>query len=83
MWVMARPPALAPCQLRCPRNAATVAKPMKGLGPGVFAIALPYRGNAFRVVYAVQLFYRFMIPFMLAAVVLQIALHLWRVVVNR
>jgi predicted CXXCH cytochrome family protein len=35
------------------------------------------------VVYAVQLFYRFMIPFMLAAVVLQIALHLWRVVVNR
>ena len=35
------------------------------------------------VVYAVQLFYKFMIPFMLAAVVLQIALHLWRVVVNR
>ncbi len=35
------------------------------------------------VVYAVQLFYQFMIPFMLAAVVLQIALHLWRVVVNR
>jgi predicted CXXCH cytochrome family protein len=35
------------------------------------------------VVYAVQLFYKFMIPFMLVAVVLQIALHLWRVVVNR
>ena len=32
-----------------------VAKPMKGLGSGVFEIALPYRGNAFRVVYAVQL----------------------------
>jgi len=28
---------------------------MKGLGSGIFEIALPYRGNAFRVVYAVQL----------------------------
>ena len=28
---------------------------MKGLGAGVFEIALPYRGNAFRVVYAVQI----------------------------
>ena len=28
---------------------------MKGLGSGVFEIALPYRGNAFRLVYAVQL----------------------------
>jgi phage-related protein len=34
---------------------AGIAKPMKGLGPGVFEMALPYRGNAFRVVYAVQL----------------------------
>lgn len=34
---------------------ADIAKPMKGLGSGVFEIALPYRGNAFRVVYAVQL----------------------------
>ena len=34
---------------------ADVAKLMKGLGSGVFEIALPYRGNAFRVVYAVQL----------------------------
>lgn len=34
---------------------AKIAKPMKGLGSGVFEIALPYRGNAFRVVYAVQL----------------------------
>jgi phage-related protein len=34
---------------------ADVAKPMKGLGSGVFEIALAYRGNAFRVVYAVQL----------------------------
>jgi phage-related protein len=30
-------------------------KPMRGMGPGVFEIALPFRGNAFRVVYAVQL----------------------------
>ena len=28
---------------------------MRGLGPGVFEIALPFRGDAFRVVYAVQL----------------------------
>jgi len=34
---------------------ADIAKSMKGLGSGVFEIALPYRGNAFRVVYAVQL----------------------------
>ncbi|MBI5783527.1 MAG: type II toxin-antitoxin system RelE/ParE family toxin [Gammaproteobacteria bacterium] len=34
---------------------ADVAKLMSGLGSGIFEIALPYRGNAFRVVYAVQL----------------------------
>jgi phage-related protein len=28
---------------------------MLGLGSGVFEIALPFKGNAFRVVYAVQL----------------------------
>jgi phage-related protein len=32
-----------------------IAKPMKGIGSGVFEIALPFRGNAFRVVYAVQI----------------------------
>ena len=32
-----------------------IAKPMKATGSGVFEIALPYRGDAFRVVYAVQL----------------------------
>jgi phage-related protein len=32
-----------------------IAKPMRGLGSGVFEIALPYRRDAFRVVYAVQL----------------------------
>jgi phage-related protein len=34
---------------------AGIAKPMKGMGSGVFEIALPFRGDAFRVVYAVQL----------------------------
>jgi phage-related protein len=34
---------------------ADIAKPMKGMGSGVFEIALPCRGNAFRVVYAVQI----------------------------
>jgi phage-related protein len=34
---------------------ADIAKPMYGLGPGVFEIALQFRGDAFRVVYAVQL----------------------------
>jgi predicted CXXCH cytochrome family protein len=35
------------------------------------------------IVWAVQLFYRVLIPFMIGGLVLQIALHLWRVVVNR
>ena len=34
---------------------AESAKPMSGLGSGVFEIALRYGGNAFRVVYAVQI----------------------------
>ena len=34
---------------------ADIAKPMRGLGPRVFEIALPFRGDAFRVVYPVQL----------------------------
>jgi phage-related protein len=34
---------------------ADIAKPLQGLGSGVFEIALPYKSNAFRVVYAVQL----------------------------
>jgi phage-related protein len=33
---------------------ADVAKPMQGLGSGVIEIALPFQGNAFRVVYAVH-----------------------------
>lgn len=34
---------------------ADIAKPLQGLGSGVFEIALAFRGDAFRVVYAVQL----------------------------
>ena len=34
---------------------ADVAKPLHGLGSGVFEIALPFKGDAFRVVYVVQL----------------------------
>jgi len=33
---------------------ADAAKPMHGMGSGVFEIALPFKGDAFRVVYAVQ-----------------------------
>ena len=32
-----------------------IAKPLHGMGSGVFEIALPFRGDAFRVIYAVQL----------------------------
>jgi len=33
---------------------ADIAKPLQGLGSGVMEIALPFAGDAFRVVYAVQ-----------------------------
>ncbi len=34
---------------------ADIAKPMKGLGSGVFEVALKYRTDAYRTVYALQL----------------------------
>ncbi len=34
---------------------APVIKPLPGMDSGVFEIALPFRGNAFRVIYAVQI----------------------------
>jgi phage-related protein len=34
---------------------ADIAKPMKGLGSGVYEIALAFRGDAYRAVYAVQM----------------------------
>lgn len=32
-----------------------IAKPMQGMGSGIFEIALPFKGDAFCVVYAVQI----------------------------
>jgi phage-related protein len=34
---------------------ADIAKPLMGLGSGIFEIARPWRGDAYRVVYAVQI----------------------------
>lgn len=34
---------------------ADIAKPLKGMGSGVFEVALAWRGDAYRAVYAVQL----------------------------
>ena len=34
---------------------ADIAKPTRGMGSGVFEIALPFKGDAFRVVYALQI----------------------------
>ncbi len=51
----ARSICLAALTIAAEGGKADVAKPMHGLGSGVFEIALPHRGDAFRVVYAVQL----------------------------
>lgn len=34
---------------------ADIAKPLSGLGSGVFEVALPFRGDAYRAIYAVKL----------------------------
>jgi phage-related protein len=34
---------------------ADISKPLKGLGSGIFEIALPYETNAYRAIYTVQL----------------------------
>jgi phage-related protein len=51
----ARSICLAALTIAAEGGKADVAKPMHGLGSGVFEIALPFKGGAFRVVYAVQL----------------------------
>jgi phage-related protein len=51
----ARSICLAALTIAAEGGKADVAKPMQGLGSGVFEIALPFRGDAFRVVYAIQL----------------------------
>jgi phage-related protein len=51
----ARSICLAALTIAAEGGKADIAKPMHGLGSGVLEIALPFKGNAFRVVYAVQL----------------------------
>ena len=51
----ARSICLAALTIAAEGGKADVAKPTHGLGSGVFEIALPFKGDAFRVVYAVQL----------------------------
>jgi len=51
----ARSICLAALTIAAEGGKADVAKPMHGIAPGVFEIALPLKGDAFRVVYAVQL----------------------------
>jgi phage-related protein len=50
----ARSICLAALTIAADGGKADVAKPMRGMGSGVFEIALPFRGDAFRVVYTVQ-----------------------------
>ena len=51
----ARAICLAALTIAADGGKADIAKPLKGLGAGLMEIVLPYRGNAFRVVYAVQI----------------------------
>jgi phage-related protein len=51
----ARSICLAALTIAAEGGKADIVKPMRGLGAGVFEVALAFRGNAFRVVYAVQL----------------------------
>ncbi len=51
----ARSVCLAALTIAAEGDKADIAKPMHGLGSGVFEIALPFEGDAFRVVYALQL----------------------------
>ena len=46
---------LAALSIAAEGGKADIAKPLHGMGSGVFEIALPFRGDAFRVVYTVQL----------------------------
>jgi len=51
----ARSICLAALTIAAEGGKADIAKPMHGLGAGVLEIALPFKGNAFRVVYAIQI----------------------------
>src|SRR5277367_2119482 len=51
----ARSICLAALTVAAEGGKADIAKPMKGLGSGVFEIAVRHRGDAFRVVYVVRI----------------------------
>jgi phage-related protein len=51
----ARMVCLAALTIAAEGGKADIVKPMQGMGSGVLEIALPFRGDAFRVVYALQL----------------------------
>ena len=51
----ARSICLAALTIAAEGGKVDIAKPMHGLGSGVFELALPFRGDAFRMIYAVQL----------------------------
>jgi phage-related protein len=50
----ARSICLAALTIAAEGGKADMAKPVHGMGAGVFEIALPFRGDAYRVVYGVQ-----------------------------
>ena len=51
----ARSVCLAALTIAAEGGKADIAKPMHGMGSGVFELALSFRGDAFRVVYTVRL----------------------------
>jgi phage-related protein len=51
----ARSICLAALTIAAEGGKADIVKPMQGMGSGVLEISLPFRGDAFRVVYALQL----------------------------
>jgi phage-related protein len=51
----ARLRCLAALSIATEGGKADISKPMKNLGSGVFEVALTYSGNAFRVIYLVQI----------------------------
>lgn len=51
----ARSICLAALTIAAEGGKADIAKPMRGIASGVFEIALAFRGDAFRTVYAVQI----------------------------
>jgi phage-related protein len=51
----ARSICLAALTIAAEGGKADIAKPMHGMGSGVFELALSFKGDAFRVVYTVQL----------------------------